>query len=122
MMCSLLRGLDTLTNSALSLRSIKVWTHESGLHNVVQVSENASCTPTTPPIFKSDILGGPGTGASAVFEFQFTQLGVYYFVSTLYRDCENGMGGSLEVLEGVPSYLPPGYVASQPVVAGALPG
>ena len=100
----------------------KIWTWERGLHNVVQVGSNNSCTPVAAPIFKSDIMGGPESGASASFEFEFDTVGTYYFASTLYKDCENGMTGSLDVMENVPTYLPPSYKAAQPVVAGALPG
>ncbi|KAI9032344.1 hypothetical protein DFJ74DRAFT_640850 [Hyaloraphidium curvatum] len=99
-----------------------IWTWESGLHNVVQVASNGSCTPIAQPLFKSDIIGPQHMGASAVFEYSFLETGTYYFASTLYRDCEDGMTGSLEVLDNVPSYLPPSYVAAQPVIAGALPG
>ncbi len=58
-----------------------VWSWVSGLHTVTQVSGDGECDVVKYPLFKSDMLGPPGSGSSEAFEYTFMTKGVYYFVS-----------------------------------------
>lgn len=98
-----------------------IFSRESGTHNIVQVDSADSCTPVLQPVFKSDILGDASDGASESFEFKFMNKGVYYYASLIGNDCEDGMGGSVEVVDNVDGWLPEGYKEVAPWPKGALP-
>jgi len=57
-----------------------VWSWVSGLHTVTQVSQRGVCDILVNPLFKSDMLGPPGSGSSEAFEFTFVNPGVYHYV------------------------------------------